>query len=107
MHDFLTFLALSGNTFSFFNKVELIAFFAGLDDVFTSLESFLNKGVREDRALIRLHAFKDFDLSKEVFILFSLPLRSVLNDVVESLAIKGPQKCVIICFDCSGTRGVI
>lgn len=95
-------------TLTFDNHEELIAILVTLaNDVVTFLEPFFLEGVGELRPLLLLHALENLYLIQEVVILFSLLLNCALDDIVESVAIKGPQGHVSLGYDSGCTRSVV
>ena len=92
VHDLLAFLSLSSDALTFLDEVELVALLTGPNHVVTSLETLLNEGIREDRALVAIHALEDFDLCEEILLLLTALARGILDDVVEGAAVKGPEE---------------
>ena len=107
VHDLFALLSLSGDALTFLNEVELVALFTGPNHVVTSLETLLNEGIREDRALVAIHALEDFHLCEEFLILLAALARGILDDVVEGATVEGPEERVRICYDGGRAWGVI
>lgn len=107
VHDLFALLSLSSDALTFLDEVELVALLTGPNDEVTSLEALLNESIREDRALIAIHALEDLDLREEIFIFLTAFARGILDNVVEGATVEGPKERVRVCYDSGRAWGVI
>ena len=98
LHDLLRGLAcvegLGGNSLTRNDDVENIALFTFLNDTGLCLEGLFLDGVANLASLIRIDTLQDWHTGKEILVLGSLLLGSILHDVVEGVPVKLPQSTV-------------
>jgi len=98
---------LGGERLSADDDKEIVALVPLLNDLRTSFEGSLFNGISNLAPLVVVHAMKDRHAGQEIFVAIALVLRSILDNVVESVTVELPQRHVRLGHDRRRTGSIV